>query len=170
MHKTKALHFNLKKLSWSEAYHCDEAADEAEVGEVVGVDWGGGVYLQAVIVLPGVFEQAVHGVQDFVGQQEEPLPAERQVGGHYCTDSELEFCRAHNNNNNNNNKLTHHNHVQILDQSMEAEQNTFGNSETKENVYFNKHWQQNIFKPKEEYNHVYRNKHLNKTTTTLTKL
>lgn len=61
---------------------------------MIGVDGGGGVYLQAVIVLPGVFEQAVHGVQDFVGQQEEPLPAERQDGGHYCTNGGLEICRS----------------------------------------------------------------------------
>lgn len=37
-------------------YHGNESANEAEVGEVVGVDGGGGVDLQAVIVLPGVFK------------------------------------------------------------------------------------------------------------------
>lgn len=40
----------------NEPYHGNEPADEAEVGEVVGVDGGGGVDLQAVIVLPSVFE------------------------------------------------------------------------------------------------------------------
>ena len=60
----------------SEAHHGDEASDEAEVREVVGVDGGGGVDLQTVVVLAGVFKQTIHGVQHLVGQQEEPLPAE----------------------------------------------------------------------------------------------
>lgn len=60
----------------SEAHHGDEAPDEAEVREVVGVDGGGRVDLQTVVVLAGVFEQTVHGVQHLVGQQEEPLPVE----------------------------------------------------------------------------------------------
>ena len=42
---------------------------------MVRVDVGGGVYLQAVVVLAGVLEQAVHGVEHLVGQQEEPLSA-----------------------------------------------------------------------------------------------
>lgn len=56
------------------SHHGDEAADEAEVGEVVGVDGGGGVDLQAVVVLARVLEEAVHGVEHLVGQEEEPLP------------------------------------------------------------------------------------------------
>lgn len=62
-------------------HHGDEASDEAEVGEVVGVDGGGRVDLQTVVVLAGVLEQTVHGVQDLVGQQEEPLPAGREDTG-----------------------------------------------------------------------------------------
>ncbi len=42
---------------------------------MVRVDGGGRVDLQTVVVLAGVFEQTVHGVQHLVGQQEEPLPA-----------------------------------------------------------------------------------------------
>ncbi len=47
-------------------YHGDEASNEAEVFEVVGVDVGGGVYLEAVVVFASVFKQAVHGVQHLV--------------------------------------------------------------------------------------------------------
>lgn len=57
--------------------HCDEAAYEAEVGEVVGVDGGGWVNLQAVVALASILKQAVHGIQHFVGQQEEPLSGSR---------------------------------------------------------------------------------------------
>ena len=63
-------------------HHCDEASDEAEVREVVWVDGGSWVDLQTVVVLAGVFEQTVHGVQDLVGQQEEPLPAEQRDTRH----------------------------------------------------------------------------------------
>ena len=55
-------------------HHGDEASDELEVLEVVGVDVGRRVDLQTVVVFTGVFKQAVHGVQHLVGQQEEPLP------------------------------------------------------------------------------------------------
>lgn len=48
-------------------YHGDETADELEVFEVVWVDGGGGVYLEAVVVLPRVLKQTVHGVQHLVG-------------------------------------------------------------------------------------------------------
>lgn len=57
-----------------QSYHGDEASDEAEVFEVVWVDGRSWVDLQAVVVLTGVFKQAVHGVQHLVGHQEEPLP------------------------------------------------------------------------------------------------
>lgn len=60
------------------AHHGDEASDEAEVREVVGVDGGGRIDLQTVVVLASVLKEAIHGVEDFVGQQEEPFPAERQ--------------------------------------------------------------------------------------------
>lgn len=63
------------------SYHCDEAADEAEVREVVGVDGGGWVNLQAVVALASVLKQAVHGVQHFVGQQEEPFSGTPQECG-----------------------------------------------------------------------------------------
>lgn len=45
---------------------------------MVGVDGRGRVDLETVVVLAGVLKKAVHGVQNLVGQQEEPLPAEQQ--------------------------------------------------------------------------------------------
>lgn len=68
----------LIKLFQSEAHHGDEASDEAEVCEVVGVDGGGRVDLQTVVVLSGIFKQTVHWVQHLMGQQEEPFPAEQE--------------------------------------------------------------------------------------------
>lgn len=47
---------------------------------MVGVDGGGRVNLQAVVALAGVLKQAVHGVQHFVGQQEEPFSVPSQDG------------------------------------------------------------------------------------------
>lgn len=62
----------------SGSYHGNEAADEAEIGEVVGVDGGGRVDLQAVVVFASVLEEAVHGVEHLVGQEEEPFPGGEQ--------------------------------------------------------------------------------------------
>lgn len=56
-------------------YHGDEASDKLEVVQVVGVDVRRRIDLQTVVVLVGVLEQAVHGVEHFVRQQQEPLPA-----------------------------------------------------------------------------------------------
>lgn len=47
---------------------------------MVGVDGRGRVDLQTVVALAGVLEQAVHGVEDLVGQQEEPFAARRTRG------------------------------------------------------------------------------------------
>ena len=41
--------------------------------EVVGIDVAGGIDLQAVVVLVGVLEEAVHGVQHLVGHGEKPF-------------------------------------------------------------------------------------------------
>lgn len=41
---------------------------------MVGVDFGGRIDLERIIVLVGVLEEAVHGVEDLVRQLEEPLP------------------------------------------------------------------------------------------------
>ena len=54
--------------------HGYEAPDKLEVVKVVGVDVRGRVDLEAVVVLVGVFEQAVHRVQHLVRQSEEPFP------------------------------------------------------------------------------------------------
>lgn len=53
--------------------HCNEAAYEAEVREVVWVDSRCWVDLQTVVTLSGILKQTVHGIQNFMGQQEEPL-------------------------------------------------------------------------------------------------
>lgn len=83
----------LIKLFQSEAHHGDEASDEAEVCEVVGIDGRGRVDLQTVVVLAGVFKQTVHGVQHLVGQQEEPLPAEPEDRRHLCWRGRYEWLR-----------------------------------------------------------------------------
>lgn len=43
---------------------------------MVGVDGRRRVDLQAIIALSGILEQAVHGVQNLVGQKEKPFPGE----------------------------------------------------------------------------------------------
>lgn len=56
--------------------HGDEASYELEILEMVRVDVGGRVDLETVVIFTGIFKQAVHGVQDLMGQKEEPLPEE----------------------------------------------------------------------------------------------
>lgn len=46
---------------------------------MVGVDVGGGVNLEAVVVLVCVLEETVHGVEHLVRQQEEPLAGNTAV-------------------------------------------------------------------------------------------
>lgn len=59
--------------------HGDKAPDELKILEVVGVDVGRGVDLQTVVIFAGVLEEAVHGVQDLVREQEEPLPGRERT-------------------------------------------------------------------------------------------
>ncbi len=59
--------------------HCNEASDKFEILEVVGVDVGGRVDLETVVIFTGIFKQAVHGVQNLMGQQEEPLPGKKET-------------------------------------------------------------------------------------------
>ena len=59
--------------------HRDEPPYELEVRQVFGVDVRRWVYLEAVVVLVGVLEQTVHGVEGFVRDQEEPLAADPAV-------------------------------------------------------------------------------------------
>lgn len=59
--------------------HGNEASYEPEILEVVRIDVGGGVDLETVVIFTGIFKQAVHGVQDLMGQQEEPLPGDEET-------------------------------------------------------------------------------------------
>lgn len=45
---------------------------------MVRVDGRSRIDLETVVVLASIFKETVHGVQDLVGQQEEPLPAEQE--------------------------------------------------------------------------------------------
>ena len=42
--------------------------------QMVRVDVGGRIDLQAVVVLVGVLKQTVHWIEDFMREQEKPLP------------------------------------------------------------------------------------------------
>lgn len=54
-------------------HHCDESANEPEVHKVVGVDAGGCIDLQTVVTGAGILKQAIHGIEDIMGQVEKPL-------------------------------------------------------------------------------------------------
>lgn len=56
------------------SHHSDETSDKLEVMQMIRIDMGCRVDLQTVIVLIGVLEQAIHGIQYFMGQQQEPFP------------------------------------------------------------------------------------------------
>lgn len=60
-------------------YHGNEASYELEILEVVRVDVGSRVDLQTVVIFTSIFKQAVHGVQNLMRQQEEPLPARKDA-------------------------------------------------------------------------------------------
>jgi hypothetical protein len=53
----------------------DHAANEFKVAEMFGVDARVRVNLQGVVVVGGVFEETVEGVEHFVGEEEEELSA-----------------------------------------------------------------------------------------------
>ena len=55
--------------------HSNESPDELEIMQMVRIDIGGRVYLETVVVLVGVLEKTVHRIQNFVGEEEEPLSA-----------------------------------------------------------------------------------------------
>lgn len=63
-----------KKLWIKTTNHGDKAPYELKVLEVVRVDVGCRVDLQTVVIFAGIFEEAIHGVQNLVREQEEPLP------------------------------------------------------------------------------------------------
>lgn len=54
--------------------HGDKAPYELKILEVVRVDVGCRVDLQTVVIFAGIFKEAIHGVQDLMREQEEPLP------------------------------------------------------------------------------------------------
>jgi hypothetical protein len=49
----------------------DYSADELEVVQMLGVDARVGINLQSVVVVGGVFEETVEGIEHFVGKEEE---------------------------------------------------------------------------------------------------
>lgn len=57
----------------------DDTADEFEVVQMFWVDTGVRVDLESVVVVGGVFEQAVEGVEHLMGQEEEELSGESTV-------------------------------------------------------------------------------------------
>lgn len=56
---------------------------------MVGVDGRGRIDLETVVVLASILKKAIHGVQNFVGQQEEPFPAEQQDTSHHARDENI---------------------------------------------------------------------------------
>ena len=54
--------------------HGDKSTNKFEIMQMVRVDKGRSVDLEAVVVLVGILEQAVHWVQHLMGQQKEPFP------------------------------------------------------------------------------------------------
>lgn len=55
-------------------YHGNKSSNELEIFEVIWVDGRGRVDLQTVVVFTRIFKQTVHGVQNFMRQQEKPFP------------------------------------------------------------------------------------------------
>lgn len=55
-------------------YHGNKSSDKLEIFEVVWVYGRGRVDLQTVVVFTRIFKKTVHGVQNFMRQQEKPFP------------------------------------------------------------------------------------------------
>lgn len=53
------------------------SADELEVVQMLGIDAGSWVDLQGVVVVCGILEQTIEGVEHFMRQQEEEFTADR---------------------------------------------------------------------------------------------
>jgi hypothetical protein len=49
----------------------DYSANELEVVQMLGVDARVGINLQGIVVVSGVFEETVEGIEHFVGKEEE---------------------------------------------------------------------------------------------------
>lgn len=49
----------------------DHTADELEVVEMLGVNTRVRINLQGIIIVGGVFEETVEGIEHFVGEEEE---------------------------------------------------------------------------------------------------
>lgn len=59
--------------------HCNKSSNELEVQEMIRIYVRSRINLQTVIVLVRILEETVHGVQDFVRQQEEPFAGNTAV-------------------------------------------------------------------------------------------
>lgn len=64
----------LNRYSIKPTNHGNEAPYELKILEVVWVDVGCRVDLQTVVIFTGIFKEAIHGVQNLMREQEEPLP------------------------------------------------------------------------------------------------
>lgn len=49
----------------------DDSANELKVVKMLGVNTGVGINLEGIIIVGGVFEEAVEGIEHFVGEEEE---------------------------------------------------------------------------------------------------
>lgn len=57
----------------------DDPANELEVVEMLRVDPRVGINLQGIIIVRGVFEETVEGIEHFVGEKEEEFTAQLLV-------------------------------------------------------------------------------------------
>lgn len=56
-----------------------ETERSLKVDQMIGIDGRGGIDLQVVVLLIGVLEQAVHGIEHFVRQAKEPFACDTAV-------------------------------------------------------------------------------------------
>ena len=54
--------------------HGNKSADKLEVMQMVRVDKRGWINLETIVVLVGIFKQAIHRIKHLMGQKEKPFP------------------------------------------------------------------------------------------------
>lgn len=78
-HLVKGANEERIKEATVEDCQADNSANELEVIEVLWVDTRVGINLQGIIIVGGVFEETVEGVEHFVGQEEEKFTGKSLV-------------------------------------------------------------------------------------------